>query len=962
MTKHTDPTKTLDLSDDILLAEIAATDTKQGVSGINLPADPASVPGVESPGFPLDPDIEVIDPSELDRSTSALDSFVQDGVAISPHDIDIDPNDYASNAGEELAYSQQTKWYGSTYERQVDYVQSRGELVLGDGGATYDGGYVRSKYDKHIDFMGNKTTMSTWDAYDKIVGGSGDDVIYGAGRQSVADGHYDHNDVIFGGEGNDRIYGLEGDDTLSGGSGDDRIYGGDGDDEIYGGDGNDIIDGGKGADVLYGGAGNDWIFSGHAESGQGETVMYGGSGSDVFVIGDRSGFDQTNEPFDWSGFVTDTLYTVGGLIPEVGGYINAVRKIIDSIPLATEGSGSSNNWDGSNAAVVKDFNPAEDVLIIPLNRDGTPNAHLKFEGLLAGEAFRVYEDAQSTKLIAVVYWADLSESLGIDMSQLSATELSAFQSSIQNTMLVMDSDQVVNGAGQTIDLGAGALNGLGSDRFMVIGSHSGQVVRGSNQSEYQFGTGNNDVLMGYNYGAGGEATTAGDDVFHGFGGDDLFITGAGTNTVYGGEGSDTAAYYDASSGITVDMTDLTSNSRGDYFVIRAKYRDAEGNVVSSTDRLFDIENIIGTDHADVFKGNAADNTFISGFGDDTMTGGAGADTFILNGGKNKITDYDQTAGDRVIIDMSAYDISARSQVYEQAIGAGNFQLVLHNNPNQVIVEINSLSGNGIAVGLMDENGDVRFYLNHGDNVFHMNETDGYVRGLSGDDIIYGSDASESIYGDSGDDELHGGGGNDYLSGDDGHDTIHGGDGNDFIRGGRGDDTLFGGDGNDIIFSGGSDQIGQWGWDRLYGEEGDDVLVHDGPNKAHLFGGNGDDKLFNLEGNSFMWGGSGDDLLVVSGGFAEVSGGAGKDSFVMDGGKMRITDYDMEDTIFIDYESYGYSSADDILFGWETVRKDGAMEYYDKATGELMLEVHGDWDGFSGPSIKLTTGDWSDWYL
>lgn len=880
------------------------------------------------------------------------------------HDIDIKPEDYSVQAGKELDAQERTWWFGELYVKTKQFVDSRGELNLADGGATYDGGF--NLYDSYeTNALGNKTRAEFYNVYEKIVGGDGDDVIYGAGRLDLVERPYDHDDVIFGGAGNDRIYGLEGNDTISGGVGDDKIYGGAGNDVLYGGAGNDIIDGGDGTDTLYGGLGNDWLFSGMAKSGHGQTEMYGGSGSDVFVVGQRSGFEQKNTPFDWMGFATDAIYNVGGLIPVVGGYVKTAKEIVTALPFFTEGNTSENTWDGSNAAIVKDFNPGEDVLVVPLNRDGTPNAHIKLEGLVAGEAFRIYEDSESTKLIAVVYWDDLAKTLGVDLSTFSATEITALKNSIANTMLIMDSDQVVDRSGQALDLGPEDLSGLGSGRFLVIGSHSGQLVRGSNQSEYQFGTGHNDVVMGYNYGAGGDAASADDDVLYGFGGDDLFIPGAGRNTIYGGGGSDTVGYFDASSGINVDMTDRTADEsgRGDYYVIRADYRDRDdGPVVTSSDRLFSVENVVGTSHNDTFKGDERNNTFVSGLGNDTMTGGAGADSFVMSGGRNVITDYNQNDGDRIVVDMASYNLTSYTQVHTHDIGNGDFRLVKHNDPNQVIVEFSSESVNNFARGMMDENGNTRFYLTHGDNEFTMTETDSYVRGLSGDDTIYGSNASEIIYGDSGNDRLYGGGGNDYLSGDDGNDLIYGDDGNDIIRGGRGDDYLYGGNGDDKIFSGGADGIGPWGWDRLYGENGDDVLVHDGAKKAHLFGGNGNDKMFNLDGSSHMWGGDGDDLMVVSEGHAVADGGAGRDSFVMDGGKMVILNYEMGDTIFIDYESYGYSSADEIVLGWSTVHKDGSVEYHDKATGEMMLSVHGDWDGYSGPSIKPTTGDWSEWYM
>ncbi|WP_280140411.1 VCBS domain-containing protein [Pseudomonas borbori] len=65
------------------------------------------------------------------------------------------------------------------------------------------------------------------------------------------------HDSIDAGAGNDLVYGQEGNDIISGGSGDDVLFGGSGNDTLLGGDGDDLLIGGLGADVMTGGAGQD---------------------------------------------------------------------------------------------------------------------------------------------------------------------------------------------------------------------------------------------------------------------------------------------------------------------------------------------------------------------------------------------------------------------------------------------------------------------------------------------------------------------------------------------------------------------------------------------------------------------------------------------------------------------------------------------------------------------------------
>ncbi|MEP5567020.1 MAG: LEPR-XLL domain-containing protein, partial [Halioglobus sp.] len=93
-------------------------------------------------------------------------------------------------------------------------------------------------------------------ATNMVLGGAGDDTIYGS----------DGRDIIIGGDGFDKIYGGGGDDRLFGDSvklSDNQIQvslgGTDVTDIIEGGDGNDIIAGGGGADNIDGGIGNDLI-------------------------------------------------------------------------------------------------------------------------------------------------------------------------------------------------------------------------------------------------------------------------------------------------------------------------------------------------------------------------------------------------------------------------------------------------------------------------------------------------------------------------------------------------------------------------------------------------------------------------------------------------------------------------------------------------------------------------------
>nr|WP_319004564.1 immunoglobulin-like domain-containing protein [Pseudomonas sp. BT-42-2] len=90
------------------------------------------------------------------------------------------------------------------------------------------------------------------DGADTLMGGAGNDIIFGQGG----------NDYIDGGKGNDILLGGTGNDTLLGGEGNDVLFGGAGNDTLIGGKGNDILSGGAGTDTFVwkaGDLGNDVI-------------------------------------------------------------------------------------------------------------------------------------------------------------------------------------------------------------------------------------------------------------------------------------------------------------------------------------------------------------------------------------------------------------------------------------------------------------------------------------------------------------------------------------------------------------------------------------------------------------------------------------------------------------------------------------------------------------------------------
>jgi Ca2+-binding RTX toxin-like protein len=219
------------------------------------------------------------------------------------------------------------------------------------------------------------------------------------------------------------------------------------------------------------------------------------------------------------------------------------------------------------------------------------------------------------------------------------------------------------------------------------------TITGTVQKDTLPGTEDDDVISGL----------GGNDILQGLGGDDVLIGGAGADRLQGGAGTDTASYINAAVGVCASLTPA--------FV--ANTQDALGDVYTS------IENLIGSNFADLLVGDAAVNRLTGLDGDDALAGSAGAD--VLDGGKG--------------LDSASYFSSTVGLTVSLVAGSQGSP-----SPNT-----------GEAVG----------------DIFKS------IEGLIGSDFadtLIGNTADNRLIGASGDDVLIGGAGADVLVGADGHDT------------------------------------------------------------------------------------------------------------------------------------------------------------------------------------------------
>lgn len=357
-------------------------------------------------------------------------------------------------------------------------------------------------------------------------------------------------------------------------------------------------------------------------------------------------------------------------------------------------------------------------------------------------------------------------------------------------------------------------NSIGSTDYSALSQGWLVSVEGTEVGDY--------MTVGYTDAQGDQidGTDGQNEIIYGFGGDDTIIAGAGNDTILGGVGADsidgaggtdTADYSDSGAGVTVDL--ITGTGTGG---------TAQGDTLSN------IENLTGSDHADVLTGDGHANVLDGRAGDDTLSGGAGDDTLIGGAGADSL---DGGTG----VDTADYSTS----------GAG--------------VTINLTAGTGAG-------GDAQ-----GDTLTNIEN-------------VTGSDFSDAMLGDGHANVLDGGAGNDTLFGAEGDDTIRGGDGNDSVNGGAGADSLDGGAGRDTADYSNSDAAVNVdlttgtgtgghaqgdtlsGFENVTGSAHNDTLTGDG-NANVLDGGGGTDSL---------QGGAGADTLTGGAGADTIDGGAGVD--------------------------------------------------------------------------------------
>ena len=328
----------------------------------------------------------------------------------------------------------------------------------------------------------------------------------------------------------------------------------------------------------------------------------------------------------------------------------------------------------------------------------------------------------------------------------------------------------------------------GSDIFFggpgtdyISGDHVWWSYKGPRRS-YESPDGNDMIFGGggrdYLYGAGGDDTIVGGegrDYIYANDGNDVIYAGTdfgdrisgdtiagGAEYTRGGErsetGIDTLSYANSVTGVSVNIGSRFSG-------LAHRYDEVEGKTYGDADRIEGIDNIVGSDYADVIVGDSAANVIHSRAGSDVINAGGGDDTVF--GGD----DDDTISGE-----------------------AGNDYL-------------NGENGNDVIEG--GAGGDA-------------------IVGSDGDDTLRGGDGHNYIYGNDGDDVIDGGDWSDVIGGGAGDNVLQGAAGNDRYvvdKSDRGSDTISDRRGNnELLFVDSADGAGYSEGSFSFSRSGDDLTI------------------------------------------------------------------------------------------------------------------------------------------
>ncbi|MFK7862426.1 MAG: hypothetical protein AB8B64_26695, partial [Granulosicoccus sp.] len=632
---------------------------------------------------------------------------------------------------------------------------------------------------------------------DVLVGQAGDDLLVGGEGQDAAsyefsrsavridlasdeptrDGEggsdsFDSIESAIGSAFNDVLSGDERDNVLSGLAGDDILDGREGEDSLFGGAGNDTLLPSPGSDSFDGGVGNDLLdYSTFSDALSIRVTLSGNNYAPVLV--DGSDNDQVRN--------IETIVGTEGDDEIGGGFLNNTLMGEAGNDVIRGGTGSDNLDGGEGDDQLRFDDLSADGVTLSLV---TNTAAYSVDG--STDTFTGFESYATTNQNDVIFTSersDLVDALGADdhfhSSDGSDILFGGFGQDVVDYSLHVGIDHIeaTLDEGNTITiLVVGGDDDQVTDIEGIIGSSGDDLLFGDSQSNELRGAAGDDYLDG----------ASGDDFLSGDAGQDRFLGGLGDDAFDGGSGLDVIDYSEAIGGVAVDLSLNTALNDG----------------YSGQDSIVNVENIIGTDDADILTGDGRTNVLTGSEGDDIIRGGIGSDT--LDGG---VGDADEVHFDDLINFGITLDLGTGTAFYPGDASTDDllgFELFYATNMGDLI---RGSSGADTVFGLAGE--DLFIASTGADRLVGGSDIDGIdfsaesealsvsltldgendvtvqIEGVGEQTIA----SIENVTGTTGEDRLGGDENDNVLSSGAGNDTVFGGAGSDNLDGGAGTDEL-----------------------------------------------------------------------------------------------------------------------------------------------------------------------------
>ena len=682
------------------------------------------------------------------------------------------------------------------------------------GGGRIDGGDTLGAERNDILIVGANSDMVLTDASIDIAINFSPITLAGMDVATLTDGAGSHTINAAGWSGVVTIYGGDGSDTLIGGSGLNTFYGGLGDDLIVGGPGNNIVIGGSGLNtfrqtynayqftVANAGLVTDRTSAAGDErystfSGIQSVQLVGGAFANRFDVtswttGTVSIDGQGGSDYVILQTTVATSITLTNATVTFSGGAGTIS--LASIEIASiTGSAGDDTVDASgfSGTVIVLAGDGNDTLIsgpgTNLLDGGAGNDRFVFPMTAALHSVFVYgRDGEDT-----LDFSAFNVSISINLATIGAFQTVAV-GRLQIALMELDVEDVVGGqaggviTGNSLDNvitvtgGSNTIDGSTGNNTLVASADANMtltdvqlsigavnsIITHFQSARLTGGAGNNVLNASLFTGKSVLDGAAGNDTLIGGTGADILTGGAGNDILRGGAGSD---YYKFNVDVAQGQDTVDELAAGGEDVLDFSASLSVGitvdlaataaqivapNLTLTLTSGVTVEHVIGTDRADVVRGNALDNAFLAGRGNDQFDGRAGSNMI-----------YAQRDANFVLTNST---LTITDSVGTQVISLANVQ--------QAYLE------GGDSANTMDA------------SAFTLGSV--FLVGKGGDDVLIGGYQDDRLSGGDGNDTLYGGGGSDYLYGDAGNDTLNGCGTIDTSIGLDGNDHLYGGDGND----------------------------------------------------------------------------------------------------------------------------------------------------------------------